>query len=141
MTASVLVVPMNYAGEIVFTVANDDRAPDITTLVLPSGPIGGDKSPEVAAAHVLQTRNGLRAEVTFPLGTLRLTCSTVHLYLVRNLVPARHIGDAIYTIETKRVLFDNIEELIAAGQLRDAVVIAALFLARSFVSGTYNPNV
>lgn len=141
MTSSVLIVPANYAGEIVFGVVSDDNNPDTPTLRLPDAPLAPDETPNTAAARVLQSHTGFRAEVTFPLGKLAAADSTVYLFLARNLVPAQHIGSAIYTAETKRVAFDAIEDLIAAGQLHDAIMIAAVFLARSFVSGSYRPNV
>lgn len=134
MAISVLVVPMNYAGEIVFSGAAESG------LTLPGGPLDGDETP-AAAARSLQAQTGFRAEVTFPLGTLTLAERPVHLYLARNLVPVRPMSDPIFNAATHRVPLDDIEAVIAAGHLQDAVTIAALFLARSFITGKYHPDI
>ena len=120
--------------------------PRLASLALPllvAASVGcsDDETPAAAAGRILQTHTGFRAEVTFPLGTLRVADRTIHLFVARNLVPARPMGDAIFTTQTHRIALDDIEATVAAGQLHDAVMIAALFLARSFVTGKYQPDV
>lgn len=128
----VLVVPVNYAGEVLFV-------RQATTLTLPGGAIATGESPAQAAARVLQAATGFKAEVTFALGTVTPLAQTVqgelHLFLARNLVPTRGMGDAIYQEAAERAPLDDITPLIASGRLRDASAIAALAIGERFVAG------
>jgi 8-oxo-dGTP pyrophosphatase MutT (NUDIX family) len=132
------VIPINYAGDILFI-----REPIIYsgeyTLTLPGGGIKDGENPMAAANRELQEETGYRAEVMFPLGALRPLARhgrwEIHLFLARNLVPSKQIGDEIYQIEVERVPFDEFETLIASGRLRDSTIIAGLYLARRFMAG------
>lgn len=128
----VLVVPVNYAGEVLFVRQG-------TTLTLPGGALVAGEAPAQAAARVLQAATGFKAEVTFALGTLTPLAQTVqgevHLFLARNLVPARGMGAAIYQDAAERAPLDDITPLIASGRLRDASAIAALAIGERFVAG------
>lgn len=128
----VLVVPVNYAGEVLFVQYG-------ATLVLPGGAIAANETPAQAAARVLKAATGFNAEVTFPLGTLASLAQVVqcalHLFLARNLVPARGTGNAIYQGATERAPLDDFAPLIASGRLRDASVITALTLGQRLVAG------
>jgi ADP-ribose diphosphatase len=132
------VVPLNYAGEILFI-----REPAIhngeSVLSLPGGVVDSDESPAEAANRELQEEIGYKADVLFPIGVLnplaRHARWDIHLFLARNLMPSRKIGDEIYQIEVERVPFDQFEALITSGRLRDSNVIAALYLVRQFIGG------
>lgn len=128
----VLVVPVNYAGEVLFV--RQEK-----TLTLPGGAIATGENPAQAAARVLQAVTGFKAEVTFALGTItplaQMVQGELHLFLARNLVPARGMGDAIYQDAAERAPLDGITPLIASGRLRDASVIAALAIGVRFVAG------
>ncbi len=134
----VFVVPMNYAGEVMMI-----REPAIPSgervLELPGGKIDEGESPSQAANRELQEEIGYKAEVLFPLGVLnpltRHARWDLHLFLGRNLMPSRMMGDEIYQIEIERVPLDTFELLIASGRLHDSSVIAALYMARQFISG------
>ncbi len=141
----VMIVPMNYAGEVLFTF--EPTIPGglaARVLTLPGGVIDPGETPAQAANRELQEEIGFRAEVLFPLGVItplvRHSQWDVSLFLARNLVPARKIGDEVYQVETQRAPFEDLETLIAAGRLRDATVIAALFLARQFIAGKFSPG-
>jgi hypothetical protein len=56
------------------------------------------------------------------------------VYLARDLSPGQMVGDETYVIEVERVPFADFESSIASGRLLDARVIAALYLARAFLS-------
>lgn len=134
----VLIIPMNYAGEILFI-----REPSIFSsdmmLTLPGGGIDDGETPAEAANRELQEEVGFRAGVLFPVGVLaplgRYGDWNIHLFFARNLNPSRRVGDEIYQIEIERVPFDDFERLIERSQLDDAVAIAGLYMARSFVEG------
>src|SRR5207302_3299781 len=56
------------------------------------------------------------------------------IYLARELVPSKLQGDEEYPIAIKQVPLKEFECLITSGRLLDAPTIAALFMARSFLS-------
>ncbi|RPJ01842.1 MAG: NUDIX domain-containing protein [Chloroflexi bacterium] len=136
--AGVYIVPMNYAGEVMMI-----REPAIHSgewvLELPGGKIDEGESPSQAANRELQEEIGYKAEVLFPLAVLnpltRHARWDLHLFLARNLMPSRMMGDEIYQIEIERVPLETFEPLIASGRLQDSSVIAALYMARQFISG------
>ena len=137
---SVLVVPLNYAGEVLFTHAPAiDGGPAGRELALPFAWLADGDDPAQAAMRALQSATGFRAEAVFPLGALapfgRWATGDVHLFLARNLEPAGGIGAAAFGAQTERVPFGDLETLIAAGRLRDATLIAALFIARQAIAG------
>ena len=55
------------------------------------------------------------------------------IYLARELVPSKLQGDERYPILVRQVPLKDFECLITSKQMLDARVIAALFLARSFL--------
>ena len=142
VTPGVCMVPMNYAGEILLI-----REPiihsDVVVLGLPGGAVDEGESPADAANRELQEEIGYIAEVLFPQGVfspeVRHMRWEIHLFLARNLMPSRQIGDEIYQIEIERVPLDAFEALITAGRLRDANAITALYLARQFIGGKFTP--
>lgn len=136
----VVVVPVNYAGEVLLiTAPTIPGGPDERVLTLPGGAIDAGETPAQAAHRALAAATGFRAEVLFPLGILTPLARHVrwdlHLFLGRNLVPARAIGDAIFQIAVERVPFAQWERLLSGGRLRDSSLIAALVLAGRFVAG------
>jgi hypothetical protein len=56
------------------------------------------------------------------------------VYLARQLTPSELPGDEDYEIEVSQVSLGSFEALIEDGRLLDARVIAALYLARAFMS-------
>ncbi len=132
----VLVVPLNYAGEVLCV---QERPQDGARLALPGSMVDQGDHPLRAAKRALQAETGFKAEAWFPLGMLALFEShaqwDVHLFLARNLEPARSMAAAIYQGATARVPLDSVEAAIASGRLRDATTIAALFMARQAING------
>ena len=134
----VAIIPINYAGEVLFirepAIPSGDRV-----LTLPAGAVDAGEDPVEAANRELQEEIGYKADVLFPLGALhplsRHAIWTVHLFLARNLMPSRKMGDEVYQITIERVPFEDFERVIADGRLRDSTWIAGLYLARSFVQG------
>ncbi len=139
----VCVVPMNYAGEVLFIREPVIHTADIV-LGLPSGAIDDGETPAQAASRELQEEIGYKAEVLFPLGVfnplIRYMRWNIHIFLARNLMPSRKLGDEVYRIGVERVPFDTFEGLITAGRLHDANAIAALYMARQFIGGRLIPS-
>jgi ADP-ribose diphosphatase len=108
------------------------------TMILPGGSTNPDLPHAETANLELQEEVGLRAERIDFLGELRpfskyLTVRTF-VYLARDLVPSRLVGDETYVIDVEQVPLSDFESLIDAGRLLDARVIAALYMARTFLA-------
>ena len=132
-----LVVALNEQGEVLLTSEPSAAFPGPTVL-LPGGATSPGRSPAVTANLELQEEVGLRAERLDFLGELRpfskyLTVRTF-VYLARDLVPSKLVGDETYAIDVEWVPLASFESLIAAERLFDARVIAALYLARAFLA-------
>ena len=131
-----LIVPLTAEGEVLLTL-EPSAAFHEPTLVLPGGVVEAGEPPAEAANRELQEEIGSKAERLDLLGELRpfskyLTVRS-YIYLARDLVPGRLTGDEGYQIGIERVPLSDFETLIANGRLRDARVIAALYMAQSFM--------
>ena len=131
----VLVVPLDADGNVIL-INEPARTDGQRVLFLPSGALEG-KEPADAANQELREEIGYEAARLDRLGLLhplaRHAIWENTVMLARDLSPNRQEGDEGYEIEVVRVPFDDFETLIASGRLTDAGVIAALYLARSFV--------
>jgi ADP-ribose diphosphatase len=132
-----IVVALTDDGDVLLTIEPSAAFPG-PTVILPGGTTSPDLSHAETANLELQEEVGLRAERLDFLGELRpfskyLTVRTF-VYLARDLVPSRLVGDEAYMIEVEQVPLADFEGLIAAGRLMDARVIAALYMARTFLA-------
>ena len=135
----VLVVPLTAEGEVILTIEPSPafREP---TLILSGGEIEPEEPPGETANRELQEEIGYKADRLDFLGELRpfskyLTVRSL-VYLARDLIPGKLQGDEAYTIGTERVPLATFESLIDTARLLDARVIAALYMARSFLNKT-----
>lgn len=131
-----IVVALTDDGDVLLTIEPSAAFPG-PTMILPGGSTSPERSPAETANLELQEEVGLRAERLDFLGELRpfskyLTVRTF-VYLARDLVPSRLIGDEPYVVEVEPAPLAGFEALIAAGRLMDARVIAALYMARAFL--------
>jgi len=131
-----LIVPLTAEGEVLLAL-EPSAAFDEPTLVLPGGVIEVGEPPAEAANREMQEEIGYKAGRLDLLGELRpfskyLTVRS-YIYLARDLVPGRLTGDEDYQIGIERVPLSDFETLIANGRLHDARVIAALYMAQSFM--------
>jgi ADP-ribose diphosphatase len=129
----VLVVALDARGAVTLIV-EPSPAFDGEVLVLPGGTVDPGEALEATANRELREEVGMRAERVQPLGELRAWSKYLsvrsHVFLARDLVPDPLPGDEPYVIRPERTPLDAFEALIASGRLRDARVIAALYLAR-----------
>lgn len=136
MVNEVLIVPMTATGEVILTV-EPSVAFNVPTLILPGGAAELDEAHEQTALRELQEEIGYTAARLDYLGEVRPLSKYIALqtfiYIARDLKPSKLQGDEDYEIVTKRVPLKDFEELIAKGQLLDAHIIAALYMARSFL--------
>jgi ADP compounds hydrolase len=132
----VLVVPLTSDGEILLTV-EPSAAFDEPVLLLPGGTVEPGESLEETANRELQEEIGFRAGRLDFLAELRPYSKYLRVrsvvYLGRDLTPSRLEADEAYPIGVKRVPIREFEAEIAGGRLRDARVIAALYLTQRFL--------
>jgi ADP-ribose diphosphatase len=133
----VLIVAVDAAGDVHLGV-EPSAAFGESVWLLPGGQTEPDESLAQTANRELQEEIGFHAGRLDPLGEFRpfskYLSTRSHVYLARDLRPSRLPGDEGYMIAVKQVPLASFEALIAAGQLRDARVIAALYLARQFLA-------
>jgi ADP-ribose diphosphatase len=132
----VLIVPLTAEGQVILTL-EPSAAFGQPTLILPGGETEPGESHAATANRELQEEIGYQAGQLDFLGELRpyskyLTVRSF-VYLARELTPSRLKGDEEYVINVEKVPLAEFERLIAAGRLLDARVIAALYMARSFL--------
>ena len=131
-----LIIPLTTEGEVLLTL-EPSAAFHEPTLLLPGGIIEAGEPPAETTSREMQEEIGYKAGRLDLLGELRpfskyLTVRS-YIYLARDLVPSRLTGDEDYAIGIERVPLSDFETLIANGRLRDARVIAALYMAQSFM--------
>lgn len=135
----VLMVPLTAEGDVILAT---EPAPafDAPTLILPGGSVEQGESNEETARRELQEEIGLAPGQLTYLGELRALSKYYtgrsFIYLARDLTVGTLQGDEDYTIEQERIPLAAFESLIASGRLLDARVIAALYMARSYVQRT-----
>jgi ADP-ribose diphosphatase len=135
----VLVVALTAQGEVLLTIEPSPAFGE-PSLILPGGGIVvGEEQAETARRELQEEIGHLPRQLDF-LGELRphakYLAARSFVYLGRDLVPGRLQGDERYEIGIERVPLSRFEELIAAGRLLDARAIAALYLARNFLSAS-----
>lgn len=131
--SAVMCVPVTPEGSVQFIV--EPNAYDGTlALYLPAGKIEPGEDLAVCANRELQEEAGVKAGRLDVLATIdpwfKYLDSRLTLFLARDLTPSRLQGDEGYVIATETHPLSTFETHIASGRLRDASVIAALFLAR-----------
>ena len=133
----VLMVPLDAESQVLFI-----NEPAVThgkpVLTLPGGAVDDGEDAAVSANRELQEEIGCRAGRMDYLGELhplaRHGLWKIHVFLARDLVPSRLVGDEQHAIEIERKALAGFEELIAARRLNDSTAIAALFLTRSLLA-------
>jgi hypothetical protein len=87
----------------------------------------------------LQEEIGYKAGQLDYLGTLnpavRVADWEIQIFLGRDLTPSKLQGDESYEMSLERIPLSQLEALIASKRLTDAMIIAALYMARSFIEG------
>lgn len=126
----VCVVPITSEGEIVL-VSQYRPAVEATVLELPAGHVEQGETPEEAARRELLEETGYAAETLELLGildpdTARLS-NQMWCYLAPGARREREAGDS--DIEVLRRPVGAVDDLLASGDLRHALHLAALFLA------------
>ena len=130
--SSVCVVPLFTDGTVML-VRQFRKPAEEFLLEAPAGKMEPGELPEAAALRELQEEIGHTAEQLDPLATFytepRLCIQRMHVFLARDLTPARLSADDDEFIDVRRVSMGQAAGLIADGSIRDAKSISALLLA------------
>ena len=130
--SSVCVVPVFQDGTVML-VRQFRKPAEEFLLEAPAGKMEPGELPESAALRELQEEIGHTAARLDPLATFytepALCTQRMHVFLGRDLTPARLSADDDEFIGVQRVALDRVEGLIADGSIRDAKSIASLLLA------------
>ena len=132
---AVVVVPLTASGHVLLAVERSPAEREILTLV--SGSIEAGESLEEAANRELQEELGWRAGRLDYLGELhpfKYLTTRQFAFLARDLTPSKLEGDEAHTITERRVPLNDFTDLCQAGELQDASAIAALCLARNYLT-------
>ncbi|MGH2593352.1 MAG: NUDIX domain-containing protein [Anaerolineae bacterium] len=127
---AVVVVPVSDSGQVLLV---KEYAPAS----------GGEMEVGVAQADTanreLQEEIGYRAGQLDLIGEIRPWAKYLAVrncvYLARKLMPSKLKGDEAHPITVRPISLDDIGSLIGAGELHDAVTIAALYLVREHLKG------
>ncbi len=104
---------------------------------VPAGRLDPGETPEACAARELEEETGWRAGRLLPLAPLwttpGFTDERIHLFAATGLVPGQHRHEADEFLEVHELRWSRVMAMAAAGELRDAKTLAALFLADRMV--------
>lgn len=131
----VVVVPLDAHGQVLLALEfAPGRGREV--LVLPGGSAEVGESLEETANRELQEELGWRAARMDYLGELHpfkyLTCRQF-VFLARELSAHRLGGDEVHPIRMHAVPLDKAMDLCLAGELHDALAVAALAITRRFL--------
>ncbi|MFO7696078.1 MAG: NUDIX domain-containing protein [Anaerolineae bacterium] len=132
----VLVVPLTEDGHVLLALEHSP-AFGFPQLGLVGGSLRPGERMERAANRELQEELGWRAGRIAFLGELRpwkYLTTRQFVFLARDLSPLRLPGDERYPVVERQVPLERFLSLCAGGELHDALAIAALCLAREFLS-------
>jgi 8-oxo-dGTP pyrophosphatase MutT (NUDIX family) len=132
-----MVVALTESGDMLL-LSEFSPAYDRQILFLPAGAIDPGEIPEVSANRELQEEAGYKAGRLDYLGVvypfIKYLRGQIKVYLARDLQSSWLQGDETTEISVEPTPFADFEGLIAAGRLQDSSVIAALYMARSFLA-------
>ncbi|HEY6406295.1 MAG TPA: NUDIX domain-containing protein [Ktedonobacteraceae bacterium] len=131
----VLIVPMTPDGRVLMAVERS-AAFNREVLIVAGGQVESGEPLEETANRELQEELGWRAQRIDYLGEIHIFkyfTSRQFVFLARDLVPSKLIGDERYPVGSRSILLDSYIDLCASGELQDAPSIAALCLARHFL--------
>lgn len=128
-----MIVPLTDDCRVLF-VREYAVALDEYQLGLPKGAVEEGSDALTTANKELQEEIGYRAEKLTKLGVLTMSPGYIsqktHVFLAEGLVPSKLEGDEVEELEMRSQPFSAFEELIDSGELNEARMISALYMAR-----------
>ena len=141
---AVIVVPMK-DDDTVLLVREYGAGIERYELGLPKGRLDRDETVEQGADRELKEEIGFGAREMHILGTLSLSPSYMsamtHVVLARDLYPERLVGDEPEELEVVPWKLSELHTLLNHPEVSEGRSIAALFMAREYLAGRYQPRV
>lgn len=135
---SITILPLDEQGGIHW-VRQYRVGAEMELLELPAGVMDNGESPLDCAQREIQEEIGMKAAEMLPLGSYYLApgyCSEVnHAFLARRLIRSQLAMDEDEFIDIQIIPVGESYQLAREGKIKDAKSLAALLLARSFLSG------
>lgn len=133
-----LIVPMTDMGEVLF-IREYSPAYQRPFLTLPGGIIEPGEGEAEAANREMQEEIGLRADNIHYLGEVYRNFKYIHAksyaFLARDLSESKLVGDEEDVIEVVPLPLTALDRLIQSGELQDAGILMAVYLAQRFLDG------
>jgi ADP-ribose diphosphatase len=140
---AVIIVPMR-DDDTVLLVREYGAGIDRYELGLPKGRLDRDETAEQGANRELKEEIGFGARELRILTNLSLSpaymTSMTHVVLARDLYPERLIGDEPEQLEVVEWKMSQLHHLLAHPEVTEGRSIAALFIAREYLAGRFQPN-
>ncbi|MBZ0320739.1 MAG: NUDIX domain-containing protein [Anaerolineae bacterium] len=135
-----LIVPMTDAGEVLF-IREYSPAYKRPFLTLPGGIIEPGEGEAEAANREMQEEIGLRADNILYLGEVYRNFKYIHAksyaFLARDLSESKLVGDEEDVIEVVPLPLTALDRLIQSGELQDAGILMAVYLAKRFLDADW----
>ena len=134
---AVMIIAMTINHEILF-IEEKSIAYQIPALTLPTGGVERNELPEITAERELQEEVGYRAETLTYIGTLHPSIKYMqwqcHIYVANNLIHSERDGDETTPVTVRPIALEDIDKAIISKQITDSTTIAAIYLARQYIS-------
>lgn len=134
---SVALVPVDADGRIYF-VRQYRHAAGMETLELPAGTLEQGEAPEACAAREIREETGMAAATLKKIGAFYLapgySSELMHVFLAGDLTHNPLEADADEFLSVEKLPLDETLRRAEAGQFADAKTLAALLLARPYLS-------
>jgi len=132
----VMCVPLTAEADVLF-ISEPTIYDHLPKLTLPAGAVDEGEAIAVAANREMQEEIGYKAERIEQLHSFRPLGrhgdTLLHVFLARDLTPSRLEGDEPYELPITRIPLSRFEQLLAANELSDSTVIAALYMTRDYI--------
>jgi ADP-ribose pyrophosphatase len=134
---SVSLVPVDQDGQIYF-VRQYRHAAQLDLLELPAGTLEPGEPPQEAAAREIREEIGMAAKSLIEIGSFYLapgySTELMHVFLATGLTHDPLEPDADEYLSVEKIPVEAALQLAESGQIKDAKSLAALFLAKPFLS-------
>ena len=134
---SVIIIPVDANGQMYF-VRQYRHAAQIDLLELPAGTLEPGEAPSLAAAREVREETGMAAADLREIGSFYLapgySTELMHVFLARELTHSPLAPDADEYLSLETMPASTALHLAESGQMQDAKTLAALLLAKPYLS-------
>jgi len=106
-------------------------------LEAPAGKLEKGEDPGICAERELSEETGIKADEIISLGSIYpspgFSSEVLHLYLARKLTFKEAHPDENEIVQTEKIHFDDLEEMVLSGEIKDAKTVIAVCRARKYI--------